>query len=455
MREQRLRVSAAATLACASVALWATPAFGEDLTIADGQRTWLNGDKLYENVMVAGTVSVVPYDQVDANTGWVVIRAHEITIESTGLIEATGAGFPGAPAGGKGYNNDAGAGQTPPESDPPNPGGGGAHVGSGGVGTTILGCTVFPNAAGGTPYDLASDPLALSAATRFGGFGSAGGSAHSGTNDHTNQGGSGGGIIILEAARITLDGRLDADGQDAPTDTLGWGVLGAASGGGAGGTVVILTNEFSYGASAEVSVQGGEGAVDDAQRNVVGGSGGGGRITLRVGSDNSGFLSQLRVEGGPGQFDCSVHPGGQPGSAEIVDSPSCVDADRDGHASELCGGGDCNDGDDSIHPDRDELCNLIDDNCSGEADEPIEGTFICPQGAGYICEEGECVVDPNAPPPPAAAGPAHVEIGGGLCTSRPGRTVGATAGLSLLSLLLSLAWTRRRTSRAAHRSSPR
>jgi hypothetical protein len=55
------------------------------------------------------------------------------------------------------------------------------------------------------------------------------------------------------------------------------------------------------------------------------------------------------------------------------DAGECVhplrDADRDGWADDRCGGDDCNDASDAVHPEADEACNGIDDDCDGLSDE--------------------------------------------------------------------------------------
>ena len=55
---------------------------------------------------------------------------------------------------------------------------------------------------------------------------------------------------------------------------------------------------------------------------------------------------------------------GNPGAQDFTDN------DGDGFAVET---GDCDDSNDRIHPDATEVCNNIDDNCSGEVD---EGTLV-------------------------------------------------------------------------------
>ncbi|MBD3316957.1 MAG: hypothetical protein GF344_14305 [Chitinivibrionales bacterium] len=53
---------------------------------------------------------------------------------------------------------------------------------------------------------------------------------------------------------------------------------------------------------------------------------------------------------------------------EYVAKP-CVDGDGDGHSDFACGGSDCNDGDDLIHPGATEICDGEDNNCDGRVDE--------------------------------------------------------------------------------------
>jgi MYXO-CTERM domain-containing protein len=407
----------------------------------------MHGEHLFETVTIAGPLDVLDYNPADPTTGWLHIRAEEITVAAAGVIDAAGKGYRAEADGGQGY--ESGAGQSPALTVAPQPGGGGAHAGAGGPGVNISDCSLFLEAAGGTAYDATGGPLGLfEDARRLGGLGSAGGSGWgtSGTNPYHSPGGVGGGMVVLEAATVTFEGAIHVDGGSPPPSSTGYGVFYSAPGGGAGGSVVILANTFSFGTGAQITARGGGGYIDSDQLNVVGGSGGGGRVTLQVGAEHQSFASQIQVGGGAAPSACT-ESAGQDGLIEIVDSPPCIDADRDGHRNVDCGGEDCDDGQASINPDQEESCNLIDDNCRGGIDEQEEDAGpICDQGSSYICDDtGACVPDPNAPLPPVPQRPQYVRIGGGLCASRPSPAPpGHRAGLLLIALVLGGAFRRRR-----------
>ena len=80
------------------------------------------------------------------------------------------------------------------------------------------------------------------------------------------------------------------------------------------------------------------------------------------------------------------------------------DADGDGYSDE---DGDCNDGDASINPAAEELCDEIDNNCDGEIDEDVTTTYYfdsdedgygnvdipmdaCEQPEGYVEDDSDC-----------------------------------------------------------------
>jgi hypothetical protein len=95
--------------------------------------------------------------------------------------------------------------------------------------------------------------------------------------------------------------------------------------------------------------------------------------------------------------------------------PELVDADGDGFGTDE----DCNDSDASIHPDAEEICDGIDNDCDAEIDEEVMGTFFedadgdgygaaesateaCEQPTGYVADDTDCDDDdartqPGAP----------------------------------------------------------
>ncbi len=54
-------------------------------------------------------------------------------------------------------------------------------------------------------------------------------------------------------------------------------------------------------------------------------------------------------------------------SGDTGDTADPCDADADGFVASTCGGDDCHDGDESIHPGATELCDPVDHDCDGEA----------------------------------------------------------------------------------------
>lgn len=74
-------------------------------------------------------------------------------------------------------------------------------------------------------------------------------------------------------------------------------------------------------------------------------------------------------------------------AASSVCTFSILDKDRDGYAPQVCGGGDCNDASGSVHPEANESCNGIDDNCNGLVDEG--GDSAC--DPMQQCKGGTCV----------------------------------------------------------------
>ena len=89
------------------------------------------------------------------------------------------------------------------------------------------------------------------------------------------------------------------------------------------------------------------------------------------------------------------------GPSQACSSGQCVsatgDADRDGYAAK----DDCDDGDPSVHPGAEELCNGKDDNCDGKIDEGFDadgdGWMSCVLGSKAAdCDDADPLVNPGA-----------------------------------------------------------
>jgi len=73
------------------------------------------------------------------------------------------------------------------------------------------------------------------------------------------------------------------------------------------------------------------------------------------------------------------------------------DADSDGYEAEYCGGDDCNDEDENIHPGADEVCDGLDNDCDGspgadEVDADEDGFMVCEDD----CDDNNDTVYPGA-----------------------------------------------------------
>ncbi|MCC6523536.1 MAG: putative metal-binding motif-containing protein [Polyangiaceae bacterium] len=400
-------------------------------TIPAGSTVTLGGDRVDDVYDIAGTILVPAYNPNVSNTGYLHLRANTITVQTTGVVSATGAGF--------GYtvsSGGQGVGTTPAPTAANEPGGGGSHTGLGGTGFQFAAgqpCIPFP-AGPGLVYDAtALAPAALVAPLT--GLGSAGGGSNTVNNPAVQPGGAGGGVIILEAAVVVIDGQVRAEGRSpAP-------VLGTGAGGGAGGTIVIRSNGLTLGAAATISARGAAGAIG----NSLGGAGGGGRVLLQAQNEPT-LLDRVEASGGdpigaPNQSGCTS-TGGSAGLEELDPLPGCLDVDGDGHGSSQCAGDDCDDSDPAVSPDANEICNDIDDDCNGSTDDQLSGApRLCAEGS--VCQAGACVPVGDGGPPPvdAAVGEApELALRGGLCSSGlPGATAAGRGLIAFGALGLAIA----------------
>lgn len=154
----------------------------------------------------------------------------------------------------------------------------GGYGGTGGTGGYFI-----PGAGGGTYGTPGFDDIEM---------GSSGGNG-----EFPLLGGNGGGMVTINARRITLSGTILASGGHAgsPGNT--------GSGGGSGGGVMLRGYDLEV--TGTIHAKGGDGAVTNSG-NAGGGGGGGGRIKRVYGFTSTGAPT-LNVSGGAG------NSGGQPG----------------------------------------------------------------------------------------------------------------------------------------------
>lgn len=192
------------------------------------------------------------------------LSATNIIVDQGGLVDADGKGFAGA------LPEKDGSGPGPGRYQSAGSGSGGSHGGVGYATDPIVRST-------SQAYDEEFDPLEL---------GSSGGGGR------ISSGGSGGGSISLNAVeKVTLSGKISANGVDGGIDPQ----AKFDGGGGAGGTINIKAAIIDTTADALISVRGGSG-------HRSGGSGGGGRVNVTA---NGNLNCIIDINGGKGN-----HPGG-------------------------------------------------------------------------------------------------------------------------------------------------
>jgi len=200
--------------------------------------------------------------------------------EGVAEVAATQNGGRGAPANGGGGGNNHN-----------NAGGGGANLSAGGTGggnSSASGCTLALQGRGGKALSSHGGRKIF--------LGGGGGAGHANNGlIASHGGGSGGGIIFIHANSMTVDHRISANGRIG-----GPSISDGASGGGAGGTIILDVNAFS--GSAPIQALGGNGgnSNDNGNLNYCYGAGGGGSggVIYFLGSTPANPISVAAGAGG-------------------------------------------------------------------------------------------------------------------------------------------------------------
>ncbi|MEY3015193.1 MAG: hypothetical protein RIT45_3928, partial [Pseudomonadota bacterium] len=261
----------------------------------------------------------------------------------------------GGGGGGGGCNSGYGAG-----------GGGGGYGTSGQSGLTSPYSCGTGGEAGSTYGNLQLTALVGGSGGGSGGYGSAANSSGGG-------GGGGGGALRIDAQEIVVasGAAVRADGG------RGGNVVndrdGGAGGGGSGGAIWLRGATVTLNGS--VSAKGGAGGQSD-KINGYGGDGG------------TGGNGRIRVDAVTFAGNTSPAPFFGDGSAVPVKICQCVQSD----AASAKISGDCNDTDATINPNATEICDGVDNSCSGKVDSG------CDEDADGFCASGMLVGDTVACP---------------------------------------------------------
>ncbi|MBX7190419.1 MAG: VWA domain-containing protein [Sandaracinaceae bacterium] len=245
----------------------------------------LGGVRRYDSVQVirGGTILVPPYNGTDrTTTGNLVLIADSILVDGTSTITARGAGYStvqcGNGVGPATHPSSGGRGGCSVRDS----GGGGAHFGRGGRGT-IDAPTVFPRDfeedCGNTlsagmctdRTDCRTRDDGLPSVAGVGWFhsiydiefGASGGDKGcrdgDGFGGQPMVGGPGGGRIVLVALTPGATGTVQIDGLVTANGRRGCGTGNDSGGGGAGGSIFIVGDQVTVGASGRVTAAGGIG----------------------------------------------------------------------------------------------------------------------------------------------------------------------------------------------------
>ena len=238
----------------------------------------------------------------------------EYRVASGGLWAEKGEGIAGTPDityGGGGYPNGSLARGAPGNAggggnDHNGGGGGGGNIGAGGLGGIGWRGGAASQGRGGGSFAGHSGRLLP---------GGGGGAGHRNNGTGASAGGAGGGIVFINATRVTGGGKITAAGAKGQDSNYG-GSAGndAAGGGGAGGTVLIRTASSSL-AGISIDVSGGNGGnVNHSASHGPGGGGGGGAIYVDASgatTNVAGGLPGTHTVGSAGNHGATAGGAGQ------------------------------------------------------------------------------------------------------------------------------------------------
>ena len=215
--------------------------------------------------------SVLTFGTNTTNGDYVFLKIDSLTLDNGSSISSDGLGCTATTGSDHGTGPDADTNICSTSTGSPGGStagnqnrstGGGGYGGVGGDGLTT---------SGGSPaYGDENAPTL---------FGSSGGS----TERSGKVGGTGGGIVRIEANdTLTVNGEITADGSLGVVTGNGWKVV---TGGGSGGSIYIVTETIT-GTTGSFSAVGGNGQADQTHYS---GGGGGGRVAIFYENDNTDF----------------------------------------------------------------------------------------------------------------------------------------------------------------------
>jgi len=238
----------------------------------------LEGKQIYDDVYVGKTGSII--------VGWskklnLVVRG-TLTIESGGKISASGQ--PDV----KAEDYEYVLATREPTIDASG-GGGGGYGGDGGKGGDN---GKKQGGRGGTTYGKDTNPIERGMNGAKGG-----GAEDTDPRGAPGTGGSGGGVIIIDANKLILNGKIESDGADGGYGTPSKGTAGG--GGGSGGSVYLTTKNLLH--NGLITADGGNGGDDlGSPENSDGGGGGAGGGRIYVVYEKKTGYGDASVKGGAG-----------------------------------------------------------------------------------------------------------------------------------------------------------